>query len=65
MLFRSLTVVVLARTDSQRRYYSEKYPNLAFPQTPVAGEQLVFHSDLVISAGGTMNREAAILGTPA
>jgi hypothetical protein len=26
---------------------------------------LVYYSDLVISAGGTMNREAAILGTPA
>jgi predicted glycosyltransferase len=25
---------------------------------------LCFYSDLVISAGGTMNREAAILGTP-
>lgn len=25
---------------------------------------LIYHSDLVISAGGTMNREATVLGTP-
>ncbi|QWV93950.1 DUF354 domain-containing protein [Geomonas oryzisoli] len=29
------------------------------------GHQLVYHSDLVISAGGSMNREAVALGIPA
>jgi predicted glycosyltransferase len=34
-------------------------------QPPVDGPNLVYWSDLVIGAGGTMTREAAILGTPA
>jgi predicted glycosyltransferase len=28
------------------------------------GSNLLYHADLVISGGGTMNREAAVLGTP-
>lgn len=31
---------------------------------PVDGLQLLWHSDVVISGGGTMNREAALLGVP-
>ncbi|MEO7118905.1 MAG: DUF354 domain-containing protein, partial [Candidatus Limnocylindrales bacterium] len=34
------------------------------PARPVDGPSLVYAADLVISAGGTMNREAALLGTP-
>ena len=60
-----MTGIVLARTDAQKSQYSKKFPTLFFPNDPLAGDQLVAHSDLVISAGGTMNREAAIFGTPA
>lgn len=31
---------------------------------PVNGLDLLYHSDLVIGGGGTMNREAAVLGVP-
>jgi predicted glycosyltransferase len=34
------------------------------PATPVDGRSLAACADLVIGAGGTMNREAALLGTP-
>ena len=34
------------------------------PAKPVDGPSLVYAADLVVSAGGTMNREAALLGTP-
>jgi len=34
------------------------------PETAVDGQSLVAGADLVISAGGTMNREAVVLGTP-
>ena len=34
------------------------------PQTAVDGLDLIWHSDLVVSGGGTMNREAAALGVP-
>jgi predicted glycosyltransferase len=39
--------------------------NLIVPPTPLDGANLIAHSDLVVSAGGTMNREAAALGVPA
>jgi hypothetical protein len=59
-----ITVVLLPRTDEQRSYYVKKFPRIRIPAKPLPGNDLVYHSDLVISAGGTMNREAAILGTP-
>jgi predicted glycosyltransferase len=35
------------------------------PARPLNGPNLLYYADLVISAGGTINREAAVLGTPA
>lgn len=57
-------VLVLPRTDEQRRQVQQEYPNLIVPQAAVDGRSLCAFSDMVISAGGTMNREAALLGTP-
>jgi predicted glycosyltransferase len=37
---------------------------LILPEHPLDGPNLIAASDLVISAGGTMNREAAALGVP-
>jgi predicted glycosyltransferase len=37
---------------------------LIIPQHPVDGLNIIWFSDLVISGGGTMNREAAALGVP-
>jgi predicted glycosyltransferase len=37
---------------------------MRIPEKIVDGLNLIWHSDLVISAGGTMNREAAALGVP-
>jgi predicted glycosyltransferase len=34
------------------------------PKEVLNGPNLVYYSDLVIGAGGTMNREATVLGTP-
>jgi len=38
---------------------------VVIPNGPMDGLNVVFHSDLVVSGGGTMNREAAALGVPA
>ena len=57
-------VVVLARTDQQRRSLHELDPQLFVPERAVDGRSLAALADLVISAGGTMIREAAVLGTP-
>ena len=57
-------VVVLARTDDQRRALRELDGNLIVPEHAVDGRSLAALADLVVSAGGTMIREAAVLGTP-
>ena len=58
--------VLLARTETQRALYEERRrANLILPRVALDGANLIASADLVISAGGTMNREAAALGTPA
>ena len=62
----SVKVIVLPRNESQKKTYSELgAANLIVPEHPLDGANLIAHSDLVVSAGGTMNREAAALGVPA
>ncbi|MDQ3665318.1 MAG: DUF354 domain-containing protein [Acidobacteriota bacterium] len=59
-------VILLPRNDSQRATYAERAnAKLILPGRPLDGPNLIASSDLVISAGGTMNREAAALGVPA
>jgi uncharacterized protein len=57
-------VVVLARTDEQRQRLRELDAALIVPERAVDGRSLAALADLVVSAGGTMIREAAVLGTP-
>jgi uncharacterized protein len=57
--------VVLPRTDAQRRFITGlELPSVIVPPGAVEAQSLVALADLVLSAGGTMNREAAALGTP-
>jgi uncharacterized protein len=63
---RSAKVVLLPRDNAQRTAYQTRADNnLIVPQLPLPGADLIAASDLVISAGGTINREAAALGVPA
>jgi uncharacterized protein len=55
--------VVLPRVDSQRSALAEM-PGLIVPEHAIDAQSLIAHADLVISAGGTMNREAVALGVP-
>ena len=56
---------VLPRTEEQRRFLQWlELPSLVVPEQAVDGQSLVALVDLVVSAGGTMNREAVALGTP-
>jgi hypothetical protein len=60
---RGAQTIVLPRTDDQRR---ELLADGGFivPGHAIDAQSLIYHADLVISAGGTMNREAVALGTP-
>jgi uncharacterized protein len=61
----SVHAVVLPRTEEQREYVrSLALPSLIVPDHAVEAQSLVALADLVVSAGGTMNREAVALGTP-
>jgi predicted glycosyltransferase len=57
--------VVLARTDEQRAgVRALGLDRIVVPDRTVDGRSLVALADVLVSAGGTMNREAAVLGTP-
>ena len=58
-------VVVLARNAEQRATVRALgLPDVVVPERAVDGRSLVAFADVLVSAGGTMNREAAVLGTP-
>jgi predicted glycosyltransferase len=62
----SAKVILLPRDETQRSFYLTRADNnLIIPPSPLPGADLIAASDLVISAGGTINREAAALGIPA
>ena len=56
-------VVLLPRTKEQGESFADA-AGVIIPDRPVDGPSLVWVADAVISAGGTMNREAAVLGVP-
>jgi len=61
----SVHAVVLPRTHEQRSAIrSLGLPSLHVPEHAVDAQSLVALADLVVSAGGTMNREAVALGVP-
>jgi hypothetical protein len=65
-----LKLVALPRNDKQAAWLRARWPELfasgkmRIPESVVDGLNLIWHSDLVVSGGGTMNREAAALGVP-
>jgi hypothetical protein len=56
-------VVLLPRTEEQRSEL-EAVEGFTVPRKAIDAQSLIAYSDLVVSAGGTMNREAVALGTP-
>ena len=62
--------ILLPRNDRQNAEICRRWPErlqagkLIIPSHAIDGLNLIWHSDLVISGGGTMNREAAALGIP-
>jgi predicted glycosyltransferase len=56
-------VVVLPRVADQRAEL-ERAGGFIIPERAIDAQSLIAFSDLVVSAGGTMNREAVALGTP-
>jgi uncharacterized protein len=60
---RGSQAVVLPRIPSQRDELV-RAGGFIVPERAIDAQSLIAHADVVISAGGTMNREAVALGTP-
>jgi predicted glycosyltransferase len=64
-------IVLMPRNKKQADWIQQRNPKwfadsrVVVPRGPMDGLNVIFHSDLVVSGGGTMNREAAALGVPA
>ena len=58
---RGMQAVVLPRTPEQR---AELRDGFVVPERAIDAQSLIALADVVVSAGGTMNREAVALGTP-
>lgn len=58
--------VVIPRTEAQGHRARERgTSSIIVPERAIDAQSLIALADLVVSAGGTMNREAVALGTPA
>ncbi len=61
----SVQAIILPRTAEQRaEFVARALPSALVPEKAVDAQSLVALSDLVVSAGGTMNREGVALGVP-
>ena len=60
---RGSQAVVLPRTPEQRAELA-RAGGFIVPEQAIDAQSLIAYADLVVSAGGTMNREAVALGTP-
>jgi predicted glycosyltransferase len=67
---RDVRLFLLPRNQRQKREILARWSNavlsgkMIIPGAVLSGLDLLWYSDLVISGGGTMNREAAALGVP-
>ncbi len=63
-------IIMLPRNARQASSIRKSWPQLCsnrtiiIPEHAIDGLNLIWHSDLVVSGGGTMNREAAALNVP-
>jgi len=61
----AVQAVVIPRTERQgEEVRAMRADNLVVPERAIDAQSLIAYADLVVSAGGTMNREAVALGTP-
>ena len=65
-----IRMVLLPRDDKQKESIIKTWPDLyaagkiIIPNHVIDGLNIIWHSEFVISGGGTMNREATALGVP-
>jgi hypothetical protein len=59
-------IVVFPRYEEQAKYFTNQWGSkIIIPKNAVESISLMKFADVVVSGGGTMSREAALIGTPA
>ena len=59
------TIIILPRGEEQKAYYRQKrFSRINVPEASIDLNAIIDDCDLFIGAGGTMTREAAVLGVP-
>ena len=66
--FKDVVCLIINRTVIERKFIERNFnlinnKNVRFLEKSINGLQLLYAADIAISGGGTMNREAALLGT--
>jgi predicted glycosyltransferase len=61
---KGVQTVVIPRTGAQAEAVRSRAAGFVVPDRAIDAQSLISFADLVVSAGGTMNREAVALGTP-
>ncbi len=63
---KNAVVVAIPHSEEQRRILASlNASNLIMTEKPLDSRNLLYNSDIVLTDGGTMNHEAAVLGVPA
>ena len=58
-------IILLPRGSAQDKYYrQDKFSGITVPEKSISLSEIMSNCDLFIGAGGTMTREAAVLGIP-
>lgn len=64
-LYKKWKIILIPRDEKQKKYYIENYGSKIFiPKKVISPEKLIGKASVVIGAGGSMNREAVVLGVP-
>ncbi len=63
LLDKGYNLVYLPRTKEEEANIRKEFPSVFVPEKAVDGQNLLANSEILIGAGGSMNREAVALGT--
>ena len=63
-VFKDRNILFLPRYEEEKKY-AEGYPNVWYPDGPLPGLDVCYHTRAMLTGAGTFAREAALLGVPA
>ncbi len=63
-VFKDKNILFLPRYEEEKKY-AEGYANVWYPNGPLSGLDVCYHTQAMLTGAGTFAREAALLGVPA